>query len=77
MLSAVAREASAGTESDQIFKKEEERERRERARERERGRNQISYEGLLLTLCSLKYRPQALHTGSPLAFLRHSVVVVV
>lgn len=37
----------------------------------------ISYEGLLLTLCSLKYRPQALHTGSPLAFLRHSVVVVV
>lgn len=38
---------------------------------------EISYEGLLLTLCSLKYRPQALHTGSPLAFLRHSVVVVV
>lgn len=30
-----------------------------------------------LILCSLKYRPQALHTGSPLAFLRHSVVVVV
>lgn len=37
----------------------------------------VNNAGLLLTLCSLKYRPQALHTGSPLAFLRHSVVVVV
>ena len=27
--------------------------------------------------CSLKYSPQALHTGSPALFLRHRVVVFV
>lgn len=30
-----------------------------------------------LTLCSLKYNPQALQTGSPWLFRRHSVVVLV
>ena len=40
MLSAVAREASAGTESDQIFKKEEEKERERGNRAREGGREE-------------------------------------
>lgn len=31
----------------------------------------------LLTPCSLKYKPQALHTGSPSLFRRQSVVVLV
>ena len=30
-----------------------------------------------LTACSFQYNPQALHTGSPFAFLRHNVVCVV